>query len=845
PETPLPESPPVSPPPPPSPPPPSPPVSPPPSPGGPPVSPPPPPPPPPPAEPVSTSLIDLSSHSFSALGARAIVTFPGNGSSNGSTHFTTMASVEYRRPTGEWFVWNNDNAAWFYPEDLDPDSSSETADVYIKTDGNLTDTLTLLKPGTSGPLRYQYVGAAYWQRTIVNDPMIGGNLTAMIYGFRTPYSSVPRTGRASYDVDLIGVRTLFDSVGPLAGKGVAQIDFATGAVVTHGSLLPEVSGFPSSARFSSEARIAAGGAFAGNFRLSDFSEMTGDLQGALFGPDAQEFGASFAGGSGAATMVGTLTGRGAAVTSTNADVSNPTVNAFYTGHAAKLTTQLQGQSGHNTGAQTFSDASVKAESLIVNYDADYRAYTLMAPDRSEYFLGSRSRGTVEETLQTTTPLKTLYDVPYAVFGDMKSVGSQLWYRREGIGGNTRYTFEPFVFGSMTAFDAMPRTGSADYAIGLTGFAADNDFPNLAKLSGFGFLNADFATGALSASGQVRYAEDYQISSPYRATTRTGRFSATGTISNMLKNNFSGAMQFTGIGDYTGTMNGAFFGANAGEIGASFSALDGLGGSLVGTFTGGLDPVGAVRTPAIADLTTPTNLSLVESRPGLAVSAVRYDPSSRSYTLSVTNTGAPGIAYTAEINPADRQAPAPAGAFDTYATTVLGSPAIGRLLKTTGNDPALTFTYSSLAAISGVGNADFQNIRNFVAFGVPTPQLDMPIGGTATYSGLAIGAGRTGGNVFELDGTSSFLVDFQQKTFTSALNMTGRDIVSGSVTPYATMRASGYIGSNMLVSNNTTDGLNLSGQFFGPDAKELGGTFRVAQPSGSGMTEMSGAFLAKK
>ena len=206
-----------------------------------------------------------------------------------------MASVEYRRPTGEWYVWNNDNASWFYPEDLDPASSSETADVYIKTDGNLTDSLTLLKPGTSGPLRYQYVGAAYWQRTVVNDPMVGGNLTAMIYGFRTPYSSVPRAGRASYDVDLIGVRTLFDSIGPLAGKGVAQIDFETGAVVTHGSLLPSASGFPSSARFSSEARLTASGAFAGNFRLSDFVEMTGDLQGALFGPDAQEFGASFAG----------------------------------------------------------------------------------------------------------------------------------------------------------------------------------------------------------------------------------------------------------------------------------------------------------------------------------------------------------------------------------------------------------------------------------------------------------------------------------------------------------------------------------------------------------------------
>lgn len=773
------------------------------------------------------------------------VTFPGDGSSDGSTRFTSTATLEYRRPTGAYIFYSDGLTSTFEPGHIDPDLSSAGADVYVKTAGDVIDTLTLLKPGTSGPLHYEYVGAGFWQRTIIEDPTVSGRLTALIYGFKTPAASVPRTGHAEYNVDLIGSRTLFDGVIPLAGQGVAQIDFATGAVITHGLLNPEVAGFPSRAYFSSEARLTSNGNFTGNFRIEDFFTITADLQGSLFGPDAQEFGASFAGGYGAATVVGTLTGRRSSPTSPNADVGNPTVNSFYTGNAAKLTTQLQGSSGNNTGSQTFSNATVSAESLVVNYDANYRAYTLMAPDRSEYFLGSRSRGMVDERLQITTPRNTLYGAPYSVFTNLKSVGSQLWYRREGLGDSTRYTFEPFVFGYMTEFDAMPRTGSADYTIGLTGFAADNDFPNLAKLSGFGFLNADFATGRLTAEGQVRYSEDYQLSSSYRAGTRTGRFSATAAISSALRNSFAGSMQFTGIGDYTGTVSGAFFGAHAGEVGASFSALDGLGGSLVGTFTGGLDPTGAARTPAIADLAAPTDLSLFQNSTVSTIRNVRYDPASGSYTLNLTATGlSGGPVTTATIDPANRQTPAPSGAFDVYTT---GMPNLtARLLKTTGNDPALTFTYSSLASIESTpANNTNTRANNYVAFGIPTPLIGMPIGGTATYNGIAIGSGRTAGSVYELDGTASFLVDFQQQTYTSAFNLTGRDVVSGALTNHPTMRASGTIGANRLVSSSSSDGLGLTGQFFGPDAKELGGSFGVLQPAGSYMTEMSGAFLAKK
>jgi len=146
-----------------------------------------------------------------------------------------------------------------------------------------------------------------------------------------------------------------------------------------------------------------------------------------------------------------------------------------------------------------------------------------------------------------------------------------------------------------------------------------------------------------------------------------------------------------------------------------------------------------------------------------------------------------------------------------------------LLKTTGTDPELTFSYSNQASISwATASVSYaRNVYDYIAFGIPTPSTDVPIGGTATYTGVAVGSGRTNGSGYGLDGTTTFLADFQKRTINAALNLVGRDITSGAKTTFSTMPATGSIESNRFAAKASADGLSLNGRLFGPDAKELG------------------------
>jgi hypothetical protein len=707
----------------------------------------------------------------------------------------TTAVISYDATTQGYTLTVNGRTQIFLPTERDSTLSTTQLTVFKKVNGSTTDTLTLTKPGPSGRFTYKYVGGAFWQRTITGNSSIAGSLDAFAYGVTTPDTALPRTGRVDYTVDLIGTETTSGNVYGIVGQGVTQVDFARGSLVTHGTSSAAITG---TARFSSEALLSSSAnSFAGTFRFDDFGVFQGSLNGQFYGPAAEELGAAFAASeTSGRVVVGALIGRGTAVSTTNATVTSPTVNEFYTADAVRLTTTLQGTSGYNNNGETFSGSAVATEAPVVNYDASTSAYTVIAPDRSQYFSGSNSIGSVREELTTTTPQTTPQGYPYPLFANLQYVKSMRWTMATSAADSARYRIENFVFGAATPDAALPRTGGTlGYDIGLTGTLADKNFPNLGNLIGFGQLKADFATGTLTATGQVIAAEDYIMSGRARGQAG-GNFSSTAAIASTA-NSFAGTIAIDGLGAYSGTLNGRFYGPAAEEVGGAFAATDGVGGVMAGTFVGGQNAEVLNTTSPLAGLSKATSLAFNDGQAAIGgpslgqITGVVYDPGMGGYTLSLRDTYLSGsTVYTVNLGTATRDAANSTAGVDAFAGTVAGRAYTATVLKPDPANPVLALTYTSLATLVATKPdpdrfVDPRMDRHYVAFGVPTPQTQMPFTGSYTYSGIAQGVGLVKGSTYsggslvntntyyDLSGTFTLAANFATAGFDSRLTLTGK------------------------------------------------------------------------
>ena len=121
-------------------------------------------------------------------------------------------------------------------------------------------------------------------------------------------------------------------------------------------------------------------------------------------------------------------------------------------------------------------------------------------------------------------------------------------------------------------------------------------------------------------------------------------------------------------------------------------------------------------------------------------------------------------------------------------------------------------------------------------GSPTPISDMPTGGTAKYNGYAvvkpIGSGEHAGFI---QSYSSFNVDFANKTINGKLDYNGN--------ANDNIHVSGSISGTSF--KGTHEGVTTQGNFYGPQAAELGGTFSGPITWKGMKTNATGAFGAAK
>jgi hypothetical protein len=516
-----------------------------------------------------------------------------------------------------------------------------------------------------------------------------------------------------------------------------------------------------------------------------------------------------------------------------------------------------------------SGVSSSLPTLTISYEASNQSYTVSTDGRSQTFRPSDRTSPTDfaRTSGSTTDYLTL--TPAGTSGALRYqyVGAGFWQRSVSTTSTVQGSFDAFTFGFETPAAAVPRTGSAGYAVDFLGVTANRDYLEPLAMSGTGFLSADFASGSVASDGT------------FNSTTSTGAFvyqgawSSRGTLGSS-GNGFTGTFQLLGVGIENGTLNGRFYGPDAGEVGAAFAASDGAGGASSGAVIGRRDN-NAVGTTKLADLTADTSFnqygqSIVyttnaagetfgASGGGGGTTLVDYSPAAGRYTFRVPDgSGAFGLAAPLAITPADKLATQSDARFTTYRTSLAGGgTADVRLYKPGNANTELALSYTSFADIQiaspGSDPGSTRHQAAYVPFGILTPSNQIPRAGTANYTGVLYGMGVEGkgpGTAYSLTGTSSFTVNFAEVLAVQAtlhpigMDTAGHNIDFGSfVLTGALDRA--FSGFNLYRQTGIVDS-EMHGSFFGPRANEIGSTFSVKFSDTLGnFTTLQGVTVAKQ
>lgn len=224
--------------------------------------------------------------------------------------------------------------------------------------------------------------------------------------------------------------------------------------------------------------------------------------------------------------------------------------------------------------------------------------------------------------------------------------------------------------------------------------------------------------------------------------------------------------------------------------------------------------------------------------------VRYDASSGAYTIS--NGTLPDVVFSAS----DRSSSDSTAVITAYAKSSGTKTDHLALFNPGAGNTQLALTYASYGGWQSTNTAGTSADigTTFFVYGVKTAPGDLPGSGTASYRTTLDGVFAGNGGLYTLSGTSAILADFAAGTIDFSMSPKGRNIADGSVKDFGDLLGSGTIGSGTSAFTGTSDlpsvngySATLSGQFFGPQAAEVGAAFQLTGADGQG----SGAIVGKK
>lgn len=785
----------------------------------------------PPVTGANTDLLGpLASETFANDASFGAISVSSNGSATPQGAGALALRIVYDSTTSTYQIANGTQTQNFRASAIDPMQSSDVITTYQVVSGTTTDLLTITNAGT-GPGKTRYVGAGFWQHTTQTTGSVNGRVDAFTYGVQTPASAVPRTGAASFDMQLLGVHTAFNTVKAMYGAGRADIDFATGGM--YGQLsydeIDATSGFPSSGGILSMSAVLDAGSshFAGILGSSSTSLQNGEMHGSFYGPGGEELGATFSINSASDVMAGAIWGaRGTYPLNQSVSLTMPENASFF----APLSASIK-RNADRSGATT--DLPIKA---------------LYLSDRGTKHIVYRSPERIQDYITTgTTSYGNLSNSRYLVAG-------LAWDGRTGFG-----TADAYVYGRNTDAAVIPRTGSAYYDVSIGGTAIPAGTA-MQSFRGTGSLRAIFDTGSLSTIGTYETRGFIGSAADNGTVTGSGNWSGNASLSG---SGFDGSIAFNGSLVYSGTLKGSFFGPSLENVGAVAQASSGSGGQLVATLYGtpGTDISGSQA--GLTALTEPTTLQAAltafnntpDASPSISTSIedrieVRYDPTANNYVVRSTLTVGQGQAgpTNATILAADRSVAESNATLDVYH----GAGYDARLYRTGSGNPEIALTYTSFAQITQTTTVlgDTVTSTRYVPFGGLTPLFQMPRTGTATYSGVVYGEGKDTqfANSALLSGSSQLTANFATGATSLSMDLVSTDSVSGASRALGSFAYSGApscCGPSNRISlvSDHRDGVsgNVIGQFNGPNAAEFGAAFILNIPGNTGNSSDSSAF----
>jgi len=393
------------------------------------------------------------------------------------------------------------------------------------------------------------------------------------FGFETPASAVPRTGYAAYDTFIDGILVPSGTTASpteVVGSGTVGINLASGAVTTAATLQDVGSSLTNLGTLAGTGTLSsAANSFSGTLTVAGATNYSGNWQGRLYGPAATEIGAVFNGaGADGSSLTGTMTG-----------VFNPAIldPAATLATLTRPATFAANESIYSNVPYTFPGYTQLAFRGVtqITYDPVNQTYTIgstglkfnadglplltgtvtaadVVPAQSDATFTAYATPAMTGRILNSGPSNPTIQLSYLSFAEMAQTVSQ-------GGSNPSYTVDHFeLFGIPTAQSSMPTSGSATYSGVVYGRGnvyafGTGDF----VLGGAGQLSANFASGALTSTLTLN-----------ATPVGGGTTQAVGSI------DYSGTITGTSFGANatagTGQMAGGFYGPGAAEAGAAFS-----------------------------------------------------------------------------------------------------------------------------------------------------------------------------------------------------------------------------------------------------------------------------------
>lgn len=210
----------------------------------------------------------------------------------------------------------------------------------------------------------------------------------------------------------------------------------------------------------------------------------------------------------------------------------------------------------------------------------------------------------------------------------------------------------------------------------------------------------------------------------------------------------------------------------------------------------------------------------------ATSKVVYDPVADTYTLRDTGN----VALTSTFGPAD--VTSSNTSFVTYTKTSGSTTETFRLLNNNASNPLIVLTYVDYGQWRRATTASGTTSVNdtYVVFGTKTAST--PTSGTGNYTTVLDGTWVDKTGSYAVSGTGTFTAYFGtgQIAYSSTASATPETI--GTAFSFGTMTGSGSINYRGAAFTGTGSyngsgfSMDVSGNFYGPAAQEIGGVFHL-------------------